>query len=216
MKVLVVEDDSNIRRGIVDHFKSQGWLVSEAMDGQLGLEMCSEQVFDVIVLDVMLPQVNGYEICRSVRLEGKTSPIIMLTAKASEEDALQGFNAGATDYVRKPFSLAELTARVQSHGVKDAITRIENEYFILDLNTRNLEQQGDSGSVTLTEKEAQVLALLTHNRGKVMTRDHIMNQVWGNTFMQGTRSVDRCIKTLRKKLHDECIVTIRQVGYMIS
>ena len=216
MKVLVVEDDSNIRRGIVDHFKSQGWLVSEAMDGQLGLEMCSEQAFDVIVLDVMLPQVNGYEICRSVRLEGKTSPIIMLTAKASEEDALQGFNAGATDYVRKPFSLAELTARVQSHGVKDAITRIENEYFILDLNTRNLEQQGDSGSVTLTEKEAQVLALLTHNRGKVMTRDHIMNPVWGNTFMQGTRSVDRCIKTLRKKLQAECIVTIRQVGYMIS
>ena len=216
MKVLVVEDDSNIRRGIVDHFKSQGWLVSEAMDGQLGLEVCSEQAFDVIVLDVMLPQVNGYEICRSVRLEGKTTPIIMLTAKASEEDALQGFNAGATDYVRKPFSLAELTARVRSHGVEEVITRIENEYFILDLNTRNLEQQGYSGSVTLTEKEAQVLALLTHNRGKVMTRDHIMNQVWGNTFMQGTRSVDRCIKTLRKKLQAECIVTIRQVGYMIS
>jgi len=166
MNILVVEDDANIRRGIVDHFKNQGWQVTEAMDGQLGLDLCSAQAYDLIVLDIMLPRVNGYEICRTLRLAGKSTPIIMLTAKSSEKDVLQGFNAGAT--------------------------------------------------VTLTDKEAKVLSLLALNCGKVMTRENILNSVWGNTYLQSTRSVDRCIKTLRKKLDNQVIITVRQVGYMIE
>ena len=213
MNILVVEDDANIRRGLVDHFKNQGWQVTEAMDGQLGLDLCSDQAYDLIVLDIMLPRVNGYEICRTLRLAGKSTPIIMLTAKSSEKDVLQGFNAGATDYVRKPFSLAELTARVKSHStIEDHI--IETEWFKLDPTTRSLNQ--NEKSVTLTDKEAKVLSLLALNCGKVMTRENILNSVWGNTYLQSTRSVDRCIKTLRKKLDNQVIITVRQVGYMIE
>ena len=213
MNILVIEDDTNIRRGIVDHFKNQGWQVTEAMDVQLGLDLCSDQAYDLIVLDIMLPRVNGYEICRTLRLAGKSTPIIMLTAKSSEKDVLQGFNAGATDYVRKPFSLAELTARVKSHStIEDHI--IETEWFKLDPTTRSLNQ--NDKSTTLTDKEAKVLSLLALNCGKVMTRESILNSVWGNTYLQSTRSVDRCIKTLRKKLDNQVIITVRQVGYMIE
>lgn len=214
MKVLIVEDDSSIRRGIVDHFQNQRWQVSEAMDGALGLELASNEKFDVILLDIMLPQVNGYEICRALRIAGKETPIIMLTAKSSEEDALQGFNAGATDYVRKPFSLAELTARVKSHLTNEEQPLIESKWFTLNPSTRQLEQDGES--IILTHKEARVLTLLTLNKDKVMTREQILDSVWGNSYMQSIRSVDRCIKTLRKKLNSELIITIRQVGYMIQ
>lgn len=214
MKVLVIEDDSNIRRGIVDHFQSQGWEVTEAMDGQLGLEFALDLVFDVIVLDIMLPRVNGYEISRAIRREGKSTPIIMLTAKASEEDALEGFHSGTNDYVRKPFSLAELTARAKAYAQPNSEGLIKTKDFVLNPNTKIL-QQGVEQQV-LTDKEAKVLSLLVANHGKVLTREKILNRVWGNTYMQGTRSVDRCIKTLRKKLISDVILTVRQVGYMIK
>ena len=220
MRVLVVEDDSNIRRGVVDHFAAQGWQVSEAMDGQLGLELALDQPFDVLVLDVMLPRVNGFDICRAVRREGKQIPVIMLTAKSSEEDVLQGFGSGATDYVRKPFSLAELTVRVKSRvGIGGGNEELESAPFRLNLSTRTV--CWNTHSCQLTDKEAKVFTLLLQNEGKVLTREHILNQVWGNAYMQGTRSVDRCVKTLRKKIeidskNPQWITTVRQVGYLYT
>lgn len=217
MRILLVEDDHSIRRAVADHFSILAWEVTEAMDGQLGYDLAMNELFDVIILDVMLPQISGFDICKSIRMEGKNCPIIMLTAKSSEEDVLRGFNYGATDYVRKPFSLAELTARVRIHGKEKLDTKLTSGDFALDINLRMLTMKGTD--VSLTEKEALVLAYLMENQGKVMTREAILNRVWGNQYLQGIRSVDRCIKTLRRKIESApaspvYIKTVRQVGYL--
>jgi len=217
MKILLVEDDAHIRRAIADHFAGLGWEVTEAMDGSLGYDLAMERPFDVMILDVMLPQVSGFEICKAVRLEGKQCPIIMLTAKSEEEDVLRGFQNGATDYVRKPFSLAELTARVKIHGNTGVKAELVIGDFKLDLERKQLITS--ELQYSLTEKEFQVLHLLMTNQGKVMNREAILNHVWGNTYLQGTRSVDRCIKTLRKKVEPNpskpiFIQTVRQAGYV--
>ena len=185
MRILLVEDDHGIRRALADHFVILGWDVTEAMDGRLGFDLAMNEAFDVIILDVMLPQISGLEICRSIRMEEKKCPIIMLTARSKEEDVLKGFNSGATDYVRKPFSLAELTARVRSHSKEKVDNEIVSAEFTLDVNFRLLTIRGDK--ITLTEKESQELAYLMANQGKVMTSEAILNRIWGNKYLQGTR-----------------------------
>ncbi|MGJ8672279.1 response regulator transcription factor [Rubritalea sp.] len=211
--ILIVEDDSSIRQAVVEELRAQGWKVEQAMDGELGLELAMGKAFDCLVLDLMLPRIHGYEICKSLRREGKEVPIIMMSALGEERNVLKGFEVGTTDYLRKPFSLAELVMRIKVHlGDVGGETLAFLEYK-LHLQTSALTlPSGDQ--VTLTKKEKGVLLCLIQKKGHVLTRQALLNEVWGNHWTLGERSVDRCIKTLRQKLSDPVeLKTIRQAGY---
>jgi DNA-binding response OmpR family regulator len=217
--ILIVEDDPTLRRGLKDNFEFEGYQVRTAADGEKGLELACNARCDLILLDIMLPGVNGYEICRLVRQEKLTMPIIMLTAKGQESDIILGLNLGADDYVTKPFSIRELLARVRAFLRRQETARTRSHAFgpyHLDCDSRRLTRAGQE--VPLTPKEFSLLEFLAGQSGRALTRDEILRCVWGlNVFVTG-RSVDRCVNTLRQKieadpLRPRHIKTIRQIGY---
>ncbi len=217
--VLIIEDDATLLRGLRDNFQYDGFGVVTAADGEAGLELALSARADLIILDIMLPKINGYEICRLVRAQGLDVPIIMLTAKAQEHDVILGLNLGADDYVTKPFSIKELLARA------NAFLRRRREGLAkfwrfgdceLDATSRRLTRSG--AEVALTPKEYALLELFVQNPGRALTRDSILRSVWGYDVFVTTRSVDRCVNTLRKKIEPKStspnfIHTIREIGY---
>jgi DNA-binding response OmpR family regulator len=218
-KILIIEDDPTILRVVKDNFVSRGYQVQTADDGEDGLEAALNNGPDLIVLDIMLPEMNGFEICRAVRAEKLEMPILMLTAKGREEDIVRGLELGADDYITKPFSVRELLARAQaflrrSHsGAKPS-----HEFGRCKLDTVSHRLFRDGVEVPLTSKEYRLLEFLLQRPGRALTRDGILNGVWGNSLMVTTRSVDRCVTTLRSKIendprHPAFIHTIRDVGY---
>lgn len=219
-KVLIVEDDPALLRGLKDNFTYEGYTVQTAMDGEAGLEAAIEGQADLIVLDIMLPKVNGYEVCRALRSEGIGTPVLMLTAKSEESDVVLGLHIGADDYVTKPFSIRELLARAEALLRRarsgDAGEPICFGPYRLDLDARTLVKDG--AAVALTPKEYGVLALLAGRPGRAYTREDILRRVWGyNVFVTG-RSVDRAVATLRGKLEPDpkaptYIQTVREIGY---
>jgi len=209
-RILVVEDDTNIRHAVVDELHAQGWDVSQAMDGELGLQL----KFDCLVLDLMLPRIHGYEICKTIRMEGNTVPVLIMSALGEEQDVLAGFQVGATDYIRKPFSLAELVMRVKVQIKSAESTNLNFSGYSLEIETGILTAP-DGSQAELTQKEKGVIICLAQKPGRVLTRQTLLSEVWGDSTATGDRSVDRCIKTLRKKLPDDShLKTVRQVGYM--
>ena len=217
-RVLVVEDDPALARGLSDVLRAQGFDVRTARDGQSGLDAALSDQADLIFLDVMLPQINGYEICRVVRAQGLDVPILMVTAKGQEEDVVLGLNLGADDYVVKPFKVAELVARARAflrrRGVDRTVTRFGG--FELDLRARTLSCDGKV--LDLTTKEFKLLAYFASRPGCALARDTILNAVWGSAVFVTPRSIDRCIATLRAKVepdphHPTYIQTIRDIGY---
>ena len=208
-----------MRRGLKDNFEYEGYRVATAADGEEGLRAALEDRPDLIVLDLMLPKINGYEICRLVREEGFDMPIIMLTAKGQESDVVLGLNLGADDYVTKPFSIRELLAR--SNAFLRRRRQKEEEAirfgpFLLDLTSHRLLKGGNE--VPLTPKEFEVLALLARRPGRAFTREEILRSVWGYDVFVTLRSVDRCVSTLRCKIeedphHPVFLKTLREVGY---
>jgi DNA-binding response OmpR family regulator len=218
-RVLIVEDDAALLRGLKDNFAAKGCLVETASDGQAGLDASLDREHDLIILDIMLPRVNGYEICRAVRERGLGVPIIMLTAKGQEEDIVLGLNLGADDYVTKPFRIRELLARANAF-LRRRRTSDETVYrfggFELDMAAHRLFKGGQE--VILTAKEFAVLAHFVERQGRALTRDDILNAVWGNSIIVSPRSVDRCVTTLRSKIEPDpgrpsFIHTVRDVGY---
>jgi len=217
--VLIIEDDPTMLRGLKDNFEFEGHCVATAADGQKGLEAALEAKPDLIVLDIMLPKINGYEICRLIRREGLGMPIIMLTAKGQESDIVLGLNLGADDYVTKPFSIRELLAR--SNALLRRRRRGEAQVYRfgdceLNLTSRKLLRNGDE--VALTPKEFGVLAFIVRQAGRALTRSRILKSVWGYDVFVTSRSVDRCIATLRKKIEPDpsrpaFIKTVREIGY---
>ena len=217
--VLVIEDDSTMLRVLRDNYAFQGFKVLTASDGEEGVRTALEKRPDLIILDIMLPKANGYEVCRLVREQGLEVPIIMLTAKGQESDIVLGLNLGADDYVTKPFSIKELLAR--SHAFLRRRQWTEQQMyrfgqFELDLGSHRLLSRGHE--VALAPKEFAVLAHLVRNRGRALTRDEILRTIWGRDVFVTSRSVDRCITTLRKKIEKnphrpQFILTIREVGY---
>jgi DNA-binding response OmpR family regulator/tRNA A-37 threonylcarbamoyl transferase component Bud32 len=217
--VLIIEDDQTLMRGLKDNFDFKGYRVSTATDGEAGLEAALSQKPDVILLDIMLPKLNGYEICRRIREAKLDMPIIMLTAKGQEEDIVRGLNLGADDYVTKPFSIKELLARVGAFlrrrgGQADEVYCFDR--FKLDLTSHQLFENGTE--VPLTPKEFRMLEHLLRRAGRALTRDEIMDAVWGTDVLVTSRSVDRCVTTLRSKIepdprHPRYILTIRDIGY---
>ena len=219
-RILIIEDDATLLRGLKDNFSAKGFLVETASDGETGLDRALSGAADVILLDIMLPKVNGYEICRAARESGSDVPIIMLTARGQEEDIILGLNLGADDYVTKPFRIRELIARVNAflrrrEGQKDpGASRFGD--FELDTAAHKLFRNGDE--VILTAKEFKLLEYFVSRQGRALTRDDILRNVWGNSIMVTGRSVDRCVTTLRGKIEADprrpaFIHTVRDIGY---
>jgi DNA-binding response OmpR family regulator len=217
--LLIIEDDPALLRGVKDNFESAGYAVHTAADGEKGLDDALRLRPDLILLDLMLPKVNGYEICRALRDNGLEMPIIMLTAKSQESDIVLGLNLGADDYVTKPFSIKELLARAHAFlrraARKETIIRRFGD-FELHLSSRKLLRKGIE--MELTPKEFELLAFLTEQTGKALTRERILNVVWGHDVFVTSRSVDRCINTLRGKIERSAsrplfIKTVREIGY---
>ncbi len=219
MNVLIVEDDDALLRGLKDNFAARGFHVITAQDGETGLEKALSAAPDLIVLDIMLPRVNGYEICRAVRERGLDVPIVMLTARGQEEDIILGLNLGADDYVTKPFRIRELLARANAllrRRQMQESERMRFGEFELDMAAHKLFRAGVE--VVLTAKEFKLLAYFATRAGRALARNDILNAVWGNSVMVTPRSVDRCVTTLRGKIEADphrpaYIHTIRDIGY---
>jgi len=218
-RILIVEDEPALLRGLRDAFEDDGFQVLSAADGQKGLELAVDGRPDLILLDIMLPKVNGYEICRAVRSEGLEMPIIMLTAKGQEEDIILGLNLGADDYVTKPFKLGELMARAKAFLRRyqaKPLKLVHFGEFELNLTAYMLLRRGRE--VELTAKEFALLAFFATRIGRALARNDILNAVWGNSVAVTPRSVDRCVTTLRAKIEENprepvFIQTIRDIGY---
>ena len=217
--ILIIEDDATMLRGLKDNFEFKGYRVLTAADGEEGLGAALGQKPDLIVLDIMLPKINGYEVCRLIRKEGLEMPIIMLTAKGEESDIVLGLNLGADDYVTKPFSSKELLARTAAflRRSKQADEDIhEFADYRLDIPARKLTHAGSE--VKLSPKEFKLLELFLKRCGRALTRDEILNAVWGYDCYVGPRSIDRFVTTLRNKIEPDphsptFIHTIREIGY---
>ena len=217
--VLIIEDDPSMQRGLKDNFVYAGYNVIISSDGQKGLNAALDAQPDLIILDIMLPKINGYEICRLIRKENLDMPIIMLTAKGEESDIILGLNLGADDYVTKPFSIKELLARTAAFLAPSKLhenTCYQFGPFEFDSASCKLSRAGTE--IKLSPKEFKLLELFLKKQGKVLTRDEILNTVWGYNTFAGHRSVDRFVTTLRNKIESDphCptfIQTLRQIGY---
>lgn len=220
MQVLVVEDDRHLadvlRRGLTE----DGYVVDVCTNGRDALEQAEVTSYDAIVLDIMLPVVDGLELCRRLRGRDVTAPIIMVTARDSVDDIVAGLEAGADDYVTKPFAFRELRARLQSvmrraGGATTPQLRVGD--LVLDIAARDV-RKGEH-RVTLTNREYQVLEYLMHNRGRVLTRTMIENHVWGADYEGLSNTVDVHIQRLRRKIdrpEDTSIIeTVRHAGYRL-
>jgi DNA-binding response OmpR family regulator len=216
--ILIIEDDAALLRGLKDNFEAEHYRVQIARDGRQGLSAALANPPDLLVLDIMLPQMNGYEICRALRAKKLQMPIIMLTAKGQEEDIIRGLELGADDYVTKPFSIRELLARAKAflRRRSDHATVFEFGNCRLDLTAHKLFRNAQE--VVLTSKEFQLLEFLVNRPGRALTRDQILDAVWGQEIIVNDRSVDRCVTTLRGKIeadphHPTHLQTIRNIGY---
>jgi DNA-binding response OmpR family regulator len=217
--ILIVEDDPTMLRVLKDNFEFKGYKVLTASDGEKGLEAALNAKPDLILLDIMLPKINGYEICRLIREQKLDMPIIMLTAKGEESDIVLGLNLGADDYVTKPFSIKELLARVAAflrRSKKETPDIYEFGDYQLDIPARRLLRKGKE--IELSPKEFNLLEFFVKKPGRALTRDEILNAVWGYDCIVTPRSIDRFVTTLRDKIEPKphspvFIHTIREIGY---
>lgn len=216
--VLLVEDESRIREIVADYFIKEQWNVIEAEHGIEALQLLDLHEVDLVILDVLMPEMDGWTLCEHIRSQS-TVPIIMLTARSEDDDKIHGFNLGVDDYVTKPFSPRVLVARAETlmKRVEGAISReqgvIRFGHALLDPWARRLEMNGLE--VELAPKEYELLLYLARNQGIVLSRDAILNRVWGYDFDGDSRVVDTHIKKLRSKLGNEakCIRTVIGTGY---
>ena len=227
-KILLIEDEAGISMAVKDELEFEGYEVKLVEDGVAGLESILHDRPDLVVLDLMLPGKNGFEICKEARRKGVATPIIMLTARAQEADKVKGLDLGADDYVIKPFSLAELMARIRAllrRTEKAALAEEQSsggfQLGQLRVDLKKHEVLKGSEKVELTHKEFQLLELLLKRPGEVISRDQILNSVWGEEVYVTHRTVDSHVATLRKKIetepdHPQYILTVRGVGYKLN
>jgi DNA-binding response OmpR family regulator len=217
--VLIVEDDPAMLRGLKDNFEFEGYKVVTATDGDAGLKAALGTKPDLMILDVMLPKVNGYEVCRFIREEKLTMPIMMLTAKGHESDVVLGLKLGADDYVTKPFSIKEVLARAEVLLRRQHRESAEIYTFgdcRLDCEARTFTRGGKE--LPLSPKEFELLRFFASRPGQALSRDLIMNSVWGYDAAVTPRSIDRFVNTLRNKIEPSPakprhIRTVREFGY---
>ena len=223
-KILIIEDDTGIQMSLKDEFESERYIVYTADDGEEGLKMVEDQKPDLIILDVMLPILDGYEVCKKLRREGDNTPIIMLTVKDKEIDKVLGLELGADDYVTKPFSLRELLARVKTIFRRTEERSIELTSYCIgetELNFKKYEARKRGQKVEFTPLEFQMLKLLIKQKGQVLTRDDFLDKIWGeDNLVVSSKTIDSHIANIRKKIEDEpsnpeFIKSVRGVGYKL-
>ncbi len=214
MKILVVDDEELIRSVIREYAELDGYTVDEAANGQEAIEKCETNNYDLIVMDIMMPKVDGYQSIKKIK-ETKNIPVLMLSARGEEYDKLLGFDLGIDDYVQKPFSTRELMARIKAiiKRTKKENEKIEYGGLVIDELAR--EVYIDGKQITLTLKEYELLKFLADNKNIAVSREKLLSSIWGYDFYGDDRTVDTHIKTLRSKLgkYKDYIVTLRGVGY---
>ena len=225
-RILIVEDEELIRMALEDDFRLEGYEVDSAADGNTGLAKSRDPDTDLIILDVMLPEMNGFDICKKLRMEGITTPIIMLTAKGQEIDRVVGLEVGADDYVTKPFSPRELQARVKAvlRRTEEKTGKSSEGVFLfgnLEVDFLQYECRLRGELINLTTHEFDMLKYLVKNRGRVIDRDELLDEVWGKDVVVSPRTIDTHMANLRKKIEEDpnkprLIISVRGVGYKIG
>ena len=221
-RILLVEDEEKLARMVEMELKYEGYQVEKALDGRKGLELALDGSFDLVLLDIMLPQLSGMEVLRRLRRESQV-PVIMLTARDSVVDKVAGLDSGADDYITKPFAIEELLARIRAAlrgkvGPAAQNVPLSAGPLVMDVDKHQVTVRGQN--VELTKKEFDLLRHLLENKGRVLTRETLLDAVWGFDFVGETNSVDVYIRFLRSKLDDafdlKLIHTVRGVGYVIK
>jgi len=221
--ILVIEDDAAIRLGLRKTLQFDGYRVLEAADGERGLEAAFQEKPDLVLLDLMLPRVNGFEVCRTLRKHDPNVPILILSAKDQEVDKVTGLDVGADDYVTKPFSTKELSARIKAalRRSRDASAEGVMDFgrLVVDFDGQNVVVEGKS--IEVSTREFRLLRYLVENRGRVLSRDQILNKIWGFDYEGTSRTIDNFINKLRSKIEEdpakpELILTVRGVGYKFA
>jgi len=222
--ILIIEDDISILMGLKDNLEYEGYRVITETNGKKGLKLAIEKSVGLLLLDIMLPGLNGHEICRKIKKEKPGLPIIMLTARGSEMDKVSGLDTGADDYITKPFSLPELMARVRAafRRIKDEPDAPEDHSFgNIRLDFKKLQAFAGDKEVFLTAREFAIMEYLIRHEGEAIHRHDLLNEVWGYEAMPTTRTVDNFILDLRKKLEEDPskpkhILSVRGVGYRFN
>jgi two-component system alkaline phosphatase synthesis response regulator PhoP len=221
-RILLVEDEPGLLLTLSDRLTSEGYRVETAQDGAAALVRASSEPFDVIVLDVMLPRMNGFDVCRELRQRGVQTPIIMLTARGQVVDRVVGLKLGADDYVTKPFDMSELVARIEARLRRAPIpeTARADTYAFgpVHVDFRRAEVARAGAPVELSAREFQLLKYFVEHRGATLSRDELLNEVWGYNSMPSTRTVDVHVAWLRQKIepnprHPQFILTVHGLGY---
>ena len=226
IKILIVEDEAAIRAGLIDVFVYHGYEVDSADNGKIGLKKALSGQFDMILLDVMLPGMNGFEICEQIRANDRDQPIIMLTAKTGDEDIIQGLSLGADDYVSKPFSIAQLVLRIQAVLRRSRIGMDMDKHIRLgdtvEIDTLNLSGNRGGETLSFTRREIELLQYLKANFERPVPREELLYKLWGYSKDMNieTRTVDIHIAKLRSKIEPEpaqprYLVTVRGAGYRL-
>jgi two-component system alkaline phosphatase synthesis response regulator PhoP len=221
-RILLVEDEPNLRRTLTDLLRSDGYLVESSGDGIEGQELAMKNPFDVIILDVMLPSRNGFEVCRRLRENGINTPVLMLTARSELTNKVQGFKSGSDDYLTKPFETPELEARIEallrraSRGPRVELKSYDFDGIHLDFIKSQIIKNGKT--TPLGERESRLLRYLVERKGTVLSRDELLQEVWGYKSIPLTRTVDVHIAWLRQKIeadpkNPQYIVTVHGQGY---
>ena len=219
MRILIVEDEVGILQFLQQGLEEEGYTILTASDGEKALELLTNENFDLVLLDWMLPKLTGLEVCKAYRLQNKTSPVIFLTAKDTVQETIEGLQAGANDYIKKPFSFDELVERIKIH-----FRNIAEEQLLtlgpIEMDLSKHLVMVNNLAITLTHREFELLHYLVKNKGKVCTRTQIIEDVWDIHFDYDTGVIDVFMNAIRKKINlkkeEDYIKTIRGVGYIAN
>jgi two-component system alkaline phosphatase synthesis response regulator PhoP len=223
-RLLLIEDEPGLVLTLRDRFTREGYAVETSADGESGLERASREAFDLVLLDVMLPRMNGFDVLRELRKRGTETPVIMLTAKGQVVDKVVGLKLGADDYVTKPFEMVELLARIEAKLRRAPATAHPSEGYQFDdvrMDFRRAEVTKRGAPLELSAREFQLLKYFIEHRGATLTREELLNEVWGYNSMPSTRTVDVHVAWLRQKIepnprHPQYILTIHGMGYKFA
>ena len=225
-RILIVEDEPSMRLGLKDNLEFESYEVEVAIDGEEGLKKATDGQFDLIILDVMMPKMSGFDVCKAMRKNGDMTPVIFLTAKSEEIDKVLGLELGADDYMTKPFSLRELIARVKAilrrQGANEAPKNLSGDQHIglLTIDFGQYKAHNAAGNVKMSYKEFEILQFLLERKNDVVSRYDLLNEVWGYDAQPTTRTVDNFILRLRQKVEEnhndpQHILTVHGVGYKL-
>lgn len=221
MKILVVEDEKDLNRVITKHLKKNNYSVDSCFDGEQALDYVLYGEYDLIITDIMMPKIDGYEFIKQLRVKGNSTPVIMLTAKDSLDDKISGLDSGADDYIVKPFEFDELLARIRvlmrrNYGFATNIIQVDD--VVLDISKKQVTRSGES--IVLTGKEYEVLEYLFKNKTGIISREQILNHVWDYDYKGASNIIDVIVKNIRKKLDvgskKPIIHTKRGLGYFVK